>query len=222
MGFNIFEASTAPSAAPAPTTVCSSSRNKIILPSALDTSFSTAFNLSSNSPLYLEPATRAPISRAIIFLSLRPSGTSPDTILLASPSTMAVLPTPGSPIRTGLFLVLLDSTCTTLLISSSLPITGSSFPFLARSVMSFPNFLSAWYLSSGFWSVILWLPLMLTRIWYILSLVTPYCFKSCPTFPELRAREIKICSVETYSSFNCSASLKALFKMLFNSELIYI
>ncbi len=38
-------------------------------------------------------------------LSLSPSGTSPLTMRWASPSTMAVLPTPGSPISTGLFLV---------------------------------------------------------------------------------------------------------------------
>ena len=38
------------------------------------------------------------------------SGTSPATIRGASPSTTAVLPTPGSPISTGLFLVRRDST----------------------------------------------------------------------------------------------------------------
>ena len=34
------------------------------------------------------------------------SGTLPLTIRFAKPSAMAVLPTPGSPMRTGLFLVL--------------------------------------------------------------------------------------------------------------------
>ena len=38
-------------------------------------------------------------------LVLEPSGTSPRTMRWARPSTMAVLPTPGSPISTGLFLV---------------------------------------------------------------------------------------------------------------------
>jgi len=37
-------------------------------------------------------------------LVLQPSGTSPRRMRWARPSTMAVLPTPGSPIRTGLFL----------------------------------------------------------------------------------------------------------------------
>ena len=41
-----------------------------------------------------------------IVLSRRPSGTSPRTIRWARPSTIAVLPTPGSPISTGLFFVL--------------------------------------------------------------------------------------------------------------------
>ena len=41
---------------------------------------------------------------------------------------MAVLPTPGSPISTGLFLVRRDSTWMTRRISSSRPMTGSSLP----------------------------------------------------------------------------------------------
>ena len=43
-------------------------------------------------------------------LFFSPSGTSPRTMRWARPSTMAVLPTPGSPISTGLFLVRRDST----------------------------------------------------------------------------------------------------------------
>ena len=60
------------------------------------------------------------------------SGTSPATIRWARPSTTAVLPTPGSPISTGLFLVRRDSTCTTRRISASRPITGSSLPSRRR------------------------------------------------------------------------------------------
>ena len=41
-------------------------------------------------------------------LSSNSSGTSPRAIFLASPSAIAVLPTPGSPIRTGLFFVRRD------------------------------------------------------------------------------------------------------------------
>ena len=54
-------------------------------------------------------------------MSRRPrsdSGTSPATMRWASPSTTAVLPTPGSPMSTGLFLVRRLSTCTTRRISA--------------------------------------------------------------------------------------------------------
>ena len=42
--------------------------------------------------------------------SFSPSGTSPRAMRWARPSTMAVLPTPGSPMSTGLFLVRREST----------------------------------------------------------------------------------------------------------------
>ena len=64
-------------------------------------------------------------------LSLSVSGTSLRTIICARPSTTAVLPTPGSPMSTGLFLVRRDSTCMTRSISFSRPMTGSSLLSLA-------------------------------------------------------------------------------------------
>ena len=84
---------------------------------------------SSNSPRYFAPAISAPRSRATTRFSRRPSGTSPRTIRWASPSAIAVLPTPGSPMRTGLFFVRRLSTWMTRRISSSRPMTGSSAPF---------------------------------------------------------------------------------------------
>jgi len=142
-------ASIEPSVLPAPTIVWISSMKRIMLPSLFLTSSRTAFNLSSNSPRYFAPATRAPISSANIFLSFSPSGTSPLTIRCASPSTTAVLPTPGSPIRTGLFFVFLERIRITFLISLSLPITGSSFPSFAFSTKSCPYLLSVSYVASG-------------------------------------------------------------------------
>ena len=71
----------------------------------------------------------------------------------AMPSTIAVLPTPGSPMSTGLFLVRRDSTWMARRISSSRPMTGSSLPLRADSVRSRVYFSSAWYLPSGFSSV---------------------------------------------------------------------
>ena len=72
-------------------------------------------------------------------LSLMVSGTSPLTIFWARPSTTAVLPTPGAPTSTGLFLVRRDSTCMTRSISFSRPITGSSLPSRAPWVRLRPN-----------------------------------------------------------------------------------
>ena len=130
-GFRRFAASIEPSPPPAPTRVCISSMKRIILPCDWMTALMTPFRRSSNSPLYFAPATRAPISRVYISFSFRFSGTSPRTIRCARPSAMAVLPVPGSPMRIGLFLVRRDNICSTRRISSSLPITGSSLPFLA-------------------------------------------------------------------------------------------
>ena len=116
-------------------------------------SFSTAFRRSSNSPRYLAPATIEPMSRPMTRLPFSPSGTSPSTIRWARPSTMAVFPTPGSPISTGLFLVRRDSTWITRRTSSSRPMTGSIFPWRARAVRSRPYFSRAWNASSGFCEV---------------------------------------------------------------------
>ncbi len=52
----------------------------------------------------------APMSSETSLRSRSPSGTSPATIRWARPSTIAVLPTPGSPISTGLFFVRREST----------------------------------------------------------------------------------------------------------------
>ncbi len=135
-GLSRLAASTAPSAAPAPTSVCSSSMNRTIRPSEASISLSTAFSRSSNSPRYFEPAISAPRSRATTERSLSVSGTSPSAMRRARPSAIAVLPTPGSPISTGLFFVRRHSTCIVRRISSSRPITGSSLPCRASSVRS--------------------------------------------------------------------------------------
>ena len=80
-GFNRFEASIDPSLAPAPTSMCNSSINKIISPSAFATSVKTDFSRSSNSPLNLAPAIREPRSKLTNLQVLKLSGTSPCTIL---------------------------------------------------------------------------------------------------------------------------------------------
>ena len=66
----------------------------------------TALMRSSNWPRYLVPATiSAEVERERCACCASSSGTSPSTIRWARPSTIAVLPTPGSPSSTGLFLV---------------------------------------------------------------------------------------------------------------------
>ena len=122
---------------------------RTISPAAFSISARTALSRSSNSPRYFAPARSAPTSSAHTRLPFRPSGTSPATIRCARPSAIAVFPTPGSPIRTGLFFVRRDSTCMTRRISSSRPMTGSSLPDSASAVRSRPYFSSAWYEPSG-------------------------------------------------------------------------
>lgn len=146
IGLSMLPASIAESPpAPAPTTVWSSSMKVMTCPSLSLISARTDFSRSSNSPRYLAPATIAPRSSEISRLFRRLSGTSPLMIRWARPSTTAVLPTPGSPMSTGLFLVRRDSTCTTRRISWSRPMTGSSLPSRAAAVKSVPNFSSALY-----------------------------------------------------------------------------
>jgi hypothetical protein len=118
----------------------------MIFPSDSDTSLITPFNRSSNSPLNFAPAISAAMSSTKMVLDFRFSGTSPFTILQAIPSTMAVLPTPGSPIRIGLFFFRLDKMCSVRLISSSLPTIGSSLPSSARLLRLRAYLLSALYL----------------------------------------------------------------------------
>jgi hypothetical protein len=55
---------------------------------------------------------------------------------LGEPSTIAVLPTPGSPTSTGLFLLRRARIAMTRSISSSRPMTGSSSPARAAAVKS--------------------------------------------------------------------------------------
>ena len=190
IGFNRFPASIAPSVLPAPTIVWISSINRIISPFESSTSFKTAFKRSSNSPLNLAPAIRDPISNEKTFLFFKESGTSPFKILWANPSAIAVFPTPGSPIRTGLFLVLLEIICIVLLISPSLPIIGSIFPFLASSTRSLPYFSKTSYLTSGLGESTFLFPLISKIVLLNNEALIPKLFRK----EVLSKRDKKICS----------------------------
>ena len=182
--------------------------NRMIWPSASAISLRTAFRRSSNSPRYFEPATSAPMSSATTRRSLSCSGTSPETMRWARPSAMAVLPTPGSPIRTGLFLVRRERTWMTRRISSSRPMTGSSLPSSAACVRSRPNFSSDWKVSSGF-SVVTGFGrralIAATRSF----LPAPLRRRASPAGDLCSARASSRCSVETYWSLNWPSSRSA-------------
>ena len=86
------------------------------------------------------PATRLAIFRLYSRLSFSCGGTLPRAIRWASPSAMAVFPTPGSPMRAGLFLFFRHRIPTTISISRSLPITGSmDTAFWTRSSLNCSN-----------------------------------------------------------------------------------
>ena len=97
---------------------------------------------SSKSPRYLVPATILVKSSVKSVLFSKISGTFLVAILCAKPSIIAVLPTPGSPIKQGLFLLRRQRIWIIRSISLSLPITGSILPVLAFSVRFTPYFWS--------------------------------------------------------------------------------
>ena len=137
-GFRIFPASILPSPAePAPTISWISSIKRMTSLRSRISSMSFCMR-SSNWPRIPVPWTRLTTSKRMTSFPWSLWGTSPSTIFWARPSTTAVLPTPGSPIRTGLFLVLRFRISMTRMISSSRPITGSTFPRRAISVTLIP------------------------------------------------------------------------------------
>mmetsp|Transcript_12292 Transcript_12292/g.45771 ORF Transcript_12292/g.45771 Transcript_12292/m.45771 type:complete len:296 (-) Transcript_12292:558-1445(-) len=121
--------------APDPTNVCTSSMTKTTSPRCLISSTRPVTRCSS-SPRSFAPAMSNPTSRETTFLCARKSGTSPLAMRNANPSAIAVLPTPGSPSKIGLFLDRRAKICTTRSTSVSRPITGSTVPARAFSVRS--------------------------------------------------------------------------------------
>mmetsp|Transcript_67002 Transcript_67002/g.216591 ORF Transcript_67002/g.216591 Transcript_67002/m.216591 type:complete len:231 (+) Transcript_67002:893-1585(+) len=143
-GFKMLAASMAPPSPPppAPTRVWISSIMMMTSPDSF-ISLMMFFKRSSNSPLYFEPDNSMPMSNWMMRLFLNISGTSPSTMRLARPSAMAVLPTPGSPMKTGLFFWRRARIWMARSISSSLPTNGSKAPSAHALVRSLPNSASA-------------------------------------------------------------------------------
>ena len=151
-GFIILAASIPPSEPPAPIKVWISSI-KSITSFFSETSFITLFRRSSNSPRNFVPATRSARSSERILLFKRKTGTSLFAIFKARPSTIAVFPTPGSPIKTGLFFVLLTRIWMIRWISFSRPKILSIFPSRAFWVKSTEYSSIKDFFTDCFWSV---------------------------------------------------------------------
>ena len=135
-GFNRLAASPVPAAPPAPISVCASSMNRMIGVGEDCTSSITDRRRCSNSPFIEAPACISPTSSMWSFTSRSGGGTSPEAMRCAKPSTTAVLPTPASPVRIGLFWRRRISTSMICRISSSRPRIGSISPDLALAVRS--------------------------------------------------------------------------------------
>ncbi len=98
-----------------------------------------AFMRSSNCPRYFVPATMDAISRLTTRLSNKMRETFFCTIRRARPSAMADFPTPGSPIRMGLFFLRRLKICARRSISVSRPTMGSRLSSSANRVISVPK-----------------------------------------------------------------------------------
>src|SRR6266446_4560665 len=123
---------------------------------------------------------------------------------------MAVLPTPASPISTGLFLVRRERTWMTRRISCSRPMTGSSLPSRASAVRSRVYFSSTWNFDSGDASVTLVEPRTLVSASSSFSRVTPArCKILAPSLFVSSMIASSRCSVERYSSLSRSISFDA-------------
>ena len=120
--------------APAPFMVCASSINKIQFFLASNAAITT-LNFSSNSPRYFDPANNDAISNPHTSCCLIKSGTRPACISWANPSTIAVLPTPGSPTINTLALKRRANTVIMSANSLSRPIMGSNLLLAASAVI---------------------------------------------------------------------------------------
>ena len=127
-----------PEALPAPMMVCISSIKQIMFGLA-SSSLIRFFRRSSNCPRYFVPATIDAISSDIRRQLCSIGDTLLSAISCAKPSTMELLPTPGSPISMGLFFLRRNSISCRRCISLSRPTTGSILPSRASFVRSVEN-----------------------------------------------------------------------------------
>ena len=222
-GFRMFAVSRLPCVAPAPTMVCISSMN-IIVSCALHISSSSCCIRSSNSPRYFVPATSAVMSSEKSRLLRIVCGTLPEAMRSANPSTIALLPTPASPMRIGLFFLRRARICITRSISLSRPITGSIFPACANFVRSVPNFsrvvlffvvdssLRASVMAYCMGDCIPSLVSFISRITEAMVCAEmPYCASTCDVAVVVSATmSHRICDVEMWRAVRCLRSMLCL------------
>ena len=145
-------------------------------------------------------------------------GTSFLNIRQAKPSTIAVFPTPGSPIKIGLFFVLRDKICTTLLISSSRPITGSNLPSRTSWIKSRPYFVRTSYWFSGWGLFTVFPPRISSIIFSTLFLFKWNCWIiSWHKVLCVANKAIIKCSTLKYSSLYCDIVVCAFVSNWFKS-----
>src|SRR5882757_832225 len=216
-GFKMLAASSEPSAEPAPTRVCSSSMNTMEFWLSIN-SFMMVLRRSSNWTRYLVPATISERSRERMRLSARKGGTSPSDMRCARPSTMAVLPTPGSPIKTGLFLVRRHRIWMTRSTSPSRPTSGSREPSEAACVRSRLNSASS-EVSFGR-AVVVFSPDVRASSSRNVERRSPRSIKiSAPKHFSSRKMPSRRCSVPTCFTPSRSASSPAILRMRLHSAL---
>ncbi len=210
IGLSRLAASTAPSAAPAPTIVCSSSMNRTIVPPASLISLRTAFRRSSNSPRYFEPASSAPMSSAMTRRSRSDSGTSPDDDALGEALDDRGLADAG---LADQHRVVLRAAAEDLDDAADLVVAADDrveLALLGLSVRSRPNFSSAWNLSSGDWSVTGGGRGPRRSPGPARPCVAPAARRASPARePWCAASASSRCSVETYSSLSSRISCSA-------------
>ena len=134
-GLRILAASIEPGVEPAPMRVWISSM-KMMTSSFCSSSLMSCRMRSSNCPIYFVPATTPVRSSVNTRLPNNKGGHFLLAMACANPSTIALFPTPGSPIRIGLFFFLRPRISMTRIISFSRPTTSSSLLFRAWRVRS--------------------------------------------------------------------------------------
>ena len=148
-GFMMLAASMLPGVEPAPIIVCISSMNTM-MSGFCSSSLMSALMRSSNCPRYFVPATMDVMSRLTSRLPKSTGDVRRRAMSCASPSTMALFPTPGSPMRMGLFFLRRQRISTTRCISLSRPTTGSSTSSSAAFVRSVEKLSSTGVLLADF------------------------------------------------------------------------